>query len=96
MPGYGFAWPVTANRSLIVESKSSEPAPVRSGLVLACMCVCTILVVGFVASINLAVPLLASSNLHPTSAQLLWIVDAYVVFFACLARCFHGERVVIN
>ena len=48
------------------------------------MCVCTILVVGFVASINLAVPLLAASSLHPSSAQLLWIVDAYVVFFACL------------
>ena len=48
------------------------------------MSVCTVLVVGFVASINLAVPLLASSSLHPSAAQLLWIVDAYVVFFACL------------
>lgn len=52
--------------------------------VLAAVSVCTILVVGFVASINLAAPKIASGSLHPSSAQLLWIVDAYVVFFACL------------
>ncbi|MEW2545978.1 MFS transporter [Streptomyces sp. NPDC047002] len=56
----------------------------RSGPVLACTSVCTALVVGFVAAINLAVPKLAASSLHPTSSGLLWIVDAYVVVFACL------------
>lgn len=56
----------------------------RPGLVLACVCACTILVVGLVAAINLAVPMLASSELHPSSSELLWIVDAYVVVFACL------------
>lgn len=56
----------------------------REGTVLACVCLCTLLVVGFVASINLAVPALAASTLHPSSSQLLWIVDAYVVLFACL------------
>jgi MFS family permease len=52
--------------------------------VLSCVCLCTILVVGLVAAVNLAVPLLASSDLHPGSSQLLWIVDAYVIVFACL------------
>ncbi|WP_431031901.1 MFS transporter [Streptomyces sp. P6-2-1] len=56
----------------------------RQGLVLACLSVCTALVVGFVAAINLAVPRLAASSLHPSADQLLWIVDAYVVVFACL------------
>jgi MFS family permease len=56
----------------------------RGGTVQACVCLCTLLVVGFVASINLAVPELAASTLRPSSAQLLWIVDAYVVLFACL------------
>ncbi|MEV6079751.1 MFS transporter [Streptomyces sp. NPDC052069] len=56
----------------------------RSGPVLACVSVCTALVVGFVAAINLAVPQLAASPLRPTSSNLLWIVDAYVVIFACL------------
>ncbi|MES9505777.1 MFS transporter [Streptomyces sp. NPDC000609] len=61
------------------------PRPVqRSGPVLACVSVCTALVVGFVAAINLAVPQLAASSLRPTSSNLLWIVDAYVVLFACL------------
>lgn len=66
------------------ESTFGSPDAVRARGVLACMGVCTVLVVGFVASVNLAVPLLAGSDLRPSSAQLLWIVDAYVVFFACL------------
>ena len=56
----------------------------NSSPVLAAVCVCTVLVVGFVAAINLAVPQLAAGSLHPTPSQLLWIVDAYVVLFACL------------
>lgn len=58
--------------------------PVRQGAVLACVCACTVLVVGFVAAINLAVPKLAAGALHPSATQLLWIVDAYVMLFACL------------
>lgn len=61
--------------------ESGRPRP---GWVLACVSICTVLVVGFVASINLAVPKLAASTLHPTASQLLWIVDAYVIVFACL------------
>ncbi|MGH3586666.1 MAG: MFS transporter [Pseudonocardia sp.] len=48
------------------------------------MCACVVLVVGMVASINLAVPLLAGSALHPSASTLVWIVDTYVIFFACL------------
>lgn len=69
--------------STMLESPA-RPAAQRSGLVLVCMSVCTALVVGFVAAINLAVPKLAASSLQPTSSELLWIVDAYVVIFACL------------
>jgi len=56
----------------------------RERLVLLAVCACTILVVGFVAAINLAVPLLAASHLRPDSSELLWIVDGYVIVFACL------------
>ncbi|MFF0502055.1 MFS transporter [Streptomyces fimicarius] len=67
-------------------STAESPAPKarKSGPVLAAMSVCTALVVGFVAAINLAVPGLAAGSLRPTSSDLLWIVDAYVVIFACL------------
>ncbi|WP_063275978.1 MFS transporter [Amycolatopsis keratiniphila] len=48
------------------------------------MCACVVLMVGMVAAINLAVPMLAASDLHPSASALIWIVDTYVVFFACL------------
>lgn len=51
---------------------------------LAVMCACVVLVVGMVAAINLAVPMLAASSLHPSASALVWIVDTYVIFFACL------------
>jgi MFS family permease len=55
----------------------------RSGL-LTLMCACVVLVVGMVAAVNLAVPMLAASALHPSASALVWIVDTYVVVFACL------------
>nr|WP_244210877.1 MFS transporter [Amycolatopsis kentuckyensis] len=48
------------------------------------MCACVVLVVGMVAAVNLAVPLLAASALHPSASALVWIVDTYVIVFACL------------
>ncbi|MRH90559.1 MFS transporter [Nocardia sp. SYP-A9097] len=48
------------------------------------MCACVVLVVGMVAAINLAVPMLAAGALHPSASALVWIVDTYVIFFACL------------
>ncbi|MFB9831197.1 MFS transporter [Actinoallomurus acaciae] len=62
--------------------RPSRPAA-RRGLV-ALMCACVVLVVGMVAAINLAVPMLAASALHPSASALVWIVDTYVIFFACL------------
>ncbi|MEU1203958.1 MFS transporter [Nocardia sp. NPDC005825] len=43
-----------------------------------------VLVVGMVAAINLAVPMLAASPLRPSASALVWIVDTYVIVFACL------------
>ncbi|MGW0803062.1 MFS transporter [Nonomuraea sp. NPDC002799] len=43
-----------------------------------------ILAVALVAAVNLAIPTLAASDLRPSPSQILWIVDAYVVVFACL------------
>lgn len=40
--------------------------------------------IALVAAVNLAIPTLAASELHPSQPQLLWIVDAYVLVFACL------------
>lgn len=48
------------------------------------LCLCVTLVVGMVSAINLAIPSLAASDLRPTATDLLWVVDGYVVVFACL------------
>jgi EmrB/QacA subfamily drug resistance transporter len=61
-----------------------QQAPVSQRGLLATMCACVVLVVGMVAAINLAVPMLAASELHPTASALVWVVDTYVVVFACL------------
>ncbi|MFE3025321.1 MFS transporter [Nocardia tengchongensis] len=60
------------------------PSPVRRRGLVAVMCACVVLVVGMVAAINLAVPMLAASPLRPSASALVWIVDAYVIVFACL------------
>jgi EmrB/QacA subfamily drug resistance transporter len=50
----------------------------------ALMSACVVVVVAMVAAINLALPELAASDLHPSSTGLLWIVDAYIIVFGCL------------
>lgn len=48
------------------------------------MSACAALVFGLGASLNLAVDRIATSNLHPSANQVLWIVDTYLVVFGCL------------
>jgi len=50
----------------------------------ALMSACVAVVVAMVAAINLALPKLSSSGLHPSSTELLWIVDAYILVLGCL------------
>lgn len=52
--------------------------------VLLTLCACVTVAQSMVAAINLAIPLLAASPLHPSSSELLWAVDAYVIVFAAL------------
>ncbi|MFG2225256.1 MFS transporter [Streptomyces sp. NPDC048644] len=48
------------------------------------MCACVILVFGMISAINMAVPKLSASALQPSSTEMLWVVDAYAIVFACL------------
>ncbi|KIZ19225.1 multidrug MFS transporter [Streptomyces natalensis ATCC 27448] len=50
----------------------------------AALCLCVTLVVGMVSAVNLAVPRLAAGSLHPSAEAVVWVVDGYVVVFACL------------
>jgi MFS family permease len=73
----------------------------RPNTVLGVLCACVLMVVAMVAAINLAIPKLSSSDLHPSASQVVWIVDAYVLTFGCLllpAGAFgdrHGRKGVL-
>ena len=58
--------------------------PSRLRAMPALMSACVVLVVAMVAAINLALPKLSGSTLAPSSTELLWIVDAYILVFGCM------------
>ncbi|MEU6391408.1 MFS transporter [Streptomyces sp. NPDC046939] len=62
---------------------TAAPPPLRR-LTLLAVCACVMVAQSMVAAINLLIPQLSSSTLHPTSTQVLWTVDAYVIAFAGL------------
>ncbi|MFI9242500.1 MFS transporter [Streptomyces sp. NPDC053086] len=48
------------------------------------LCACVLVAQSMVAAINLLIPQLSSSTLHPSPTAILWTVDAYVIVFAGL------------
>ncbi|AEV87258.1 MFS transporter [Actinoplanes sp. SE50] len=56
----------------------------RERFTLVLMCATVLALQALVAGINLAIPRLAASSLHPGPGDLVWIVDAYVLAFAGL------------
>ncbi|MEV3860273.1 MFS transporter [Streptomyces sp. NPDC050095] len=65
----------------------SDTPPSASALkrtTLLAVCACVMIAQSMVAAINLLIPQLSSSSLHPSSSQVLWTVDAYVIAFAGL------------
>ncbi|MFJ9868464.1 MFS transporter [Streptomyces sp. NPDC101165] len=51
---------------------------------LLALCACVLVAQSMVAAINLLIPQLSSSALHPSYSEILWTVDAYVIVFAGL------------
>ncbi|MFD8300833.1 MFS transporter [Streptomyces sp. NPDC059690] len=49
---------------------------------LLALCACVLVAQSMVAAINLLIPQLSSSSLHPSHTEILWTVDAYVIVFA--------------
>lgn len=60
------------------------PVPPTVRAMMPLMSACVVLVVAMVAAINLSIPKLSASSLNPSSTELLWIVDSYVLVFGCL------------
>ncbi|MEV2253403.1 MFS transporter [Streptomyces sp. NPDC050147] len=53
-------------------------------LVTLAMGLCVTLVIGMVSAVNLAIPDLSADALRPSAQAVVWVVDGYVVIFACL------------
>ncbi|MCQ9130184.1 MFS transporter [Streptomyces hilarionis] len=51
---------------------------------LLALCACVLVAQSMVAAINLLIPQLSASSLHPSHTEILWTVDAYVIVFAGL------------
>lgn len=55
----------------------------RRNLILGIMCLCLVLIVAAVSSLNVAIPTIVR-ELEPSSTEQLWILDAYALVFAGL------------
>ena len=53
-------------------------------MILPVMCLCVVLIIATVAAINVSIPQIETSSLHPSNTQLVWIVDLYVIVFVSL------------
>ncbi|HWL36571.1 MAG TPA: MFS transporter [Frankiaceae bacterium] len=69
---------------LLTETRPAAARSAPTRLLPALMSACVVVVVAMVAAINLALPELSGSGLRPSSTELLWIVDAYILVFGCL------------
>ncbi|MEU4203351.1 MFS transporter [Streptomyces sp. NPDC045470] len=77
--------PTTPTPAKTAPPRLPNPAPTGPNrLTVAVLCLCVTLVVGMVSAVNLAIPSLSRSALHPSAEAVVWVVDGYVVFFACL------------
>jgi EmrB/QacA subfamily drug resistance transporter len=61
-----------------------KASPASPGLILGLMSACVVMTVALVAAVNLAIPKLSASSLHPSAVEVLWVVDSYLLVFACL------------
>ncbi|MFJ8536037.1 MFS transporter [Streptomyces sp. NPDC093591] len=77
---------MTATSSAGPARRTAARGGARSGsrTAAAALGMCVMLVFGLGAGVNLAVGRLATSALHPTPTQVLWIVDSYLIVFGCL------------
>ncbi|MFJ8084808.1 MFS transporter [Streptomyces sp. NPDC096205] len=66
------------------QSPAPNRPPVLKGSTLLALCACVLVAQSLVAAVNLLIPQLSSSSLHPSHTEILWTVDAYVIVFAGL------------
>src|ERR1700727_2984606 len=63
---------------------TGKPPVTSPAAAVAAVAPAVVLAIGMVAAVNLAIPALQSSSLHPSVSATAWIVDSYTLVFACL------------
>jgi EmrB/QacA subfamily drug resistance transporter len=58
--------------------------PATAGSAVGVIAPAAVLVLGMVAAVNILIPELQASSLHPSVSGTAWIVDSYTLVFACL------------
>ncbi|MER5636191.1 MFS transporter [Kitasatospora sp. NPDC002227] len=71
-------------REAVTAPPATPESHPRGREVLVLMSLCAGTLQAMAAAMNLAVPSIAHSTLHPSPTALVWIVDAYLIAFACL------------
>ncbi len=68
---------------MLKRSRVPVPSPVRSTLIVATMCLAVMVILGGVASLNVAIPTIGQ-ELQASQSDLAWIIDAYAIALAAL------------
>ncbi len=66
------------------EGQRSETQRVGARRAVAVIAPAAVLVLGMVAAVNILIPRLQASSLHPSVSATAWIVDSYTLVFACM------------
>jgi len=81
--GSGGARQVYSGDPGVMQVTTPRP-PARPALAVGVIAPAVVLSIGMVAAVNLAIPALQASSLHPSVSATAWIVDSYTLVFACL------------
>ena len=63
---------------------TAKPPATSPAAAVAVIAPAVVLAIGMVAAVNLAIPKLQASSLHPSVSATAWVVDSYTLVFACL------------
>jgi EmrB/QacA subfamily drug resistance transporter len=68
----------------VATAQPPATSPASPAAAVAVIAPAVVLAIGMVAAVNLAIPKLQASSLHPSVSATAWVVDSYTLVFACL------------
>src|SRR5580693_4857241 len=74
----------TQRAPVVATAQPPATSPTSPAAAVAVIAPAVVLAIGMVAAVNLAIPKLQASSLHPSVSATAWVVDSYTLVFACL------------